>query len=148
MRYLALFFFLCGACFAHTPQFVKDFREEVKQYSYRHPQPSLSVLRERHYGNCVSFANLGAWWAIKHGFTAKLVVLTSEDEELAHMVCVVWEPKDSYHKKRLWMFDNEDAYVADENDIPGSLSLGDDWLWEIPWTISYTHDVHTLEQLE
>jgi len=139
MRYLALFFVLCGACFAHTPQFVEDFRKEVRQYSYRHPQPSLKVLREKHYGNCVSFANLGAWWAIKHGFTAKLVVLTSENEEFAHMVCVVWEPKDSYHNKRLWIFDNEEAYVASGNDIAGS--IGGNW----PWTIISIEDVYAPE---
>lgn len=142
MRYLTLFFFLCGACFAHTPAFVKEFRKEVEQYSYRHPQPLLEVLRERHYGNCVSFANLGAWWAIKYGLTAKLVVLTCDNEDLAHMVCVVWEPKDSYHDNRLWMFDNKEAYVAYKNDIAGS--IGGNW----SWTILYAKDVHTLEQLE
>jgi hypothetical protein len=132
MRYI-LFFLTASLCCAHTPDFVWNFRKEIKQYKYIHNQWSMAVLKDKGVGNCVAFSKLAAWHAIKCGHKARLVVLTSPMSECDHQVCVVWEPADKHHKQRLWMFSNKESFVADPEDLPGSY----DWksMWETSWKI-------------
>jgi hypothetical protein len=63
-----------------TPKWVYDFHKEADKYHYLSKQPSLATLRSTGNGNCVAFAKLGAWYAIRAGYNCKFIaILHGED---------------------------------------------------------------------
>lgn len=70
-----------------TPQWVELFKEEAQKYTHtadNSTQPSLEVMRKTHLGDCVAFAKLGAWYALKEGYSCKFIRFVVNQEE-GHM---------------------------------------------------------------
>lgn len=107
VRVILLWMFAVAVAVAQTPQWVKDFRDEAKVCHYELTQKSLKVLRETHRGNCVAYAKLAAWHALRAGVKCEFVRIDG-GEKYTHLMLFVREPKG------LWIVSNNDCYRAKE----------------------------------
>ncbi|MDO8492959.1 MAG: hypothetical protein Q7S19_00200 [bacterium] len=115
---------------AKVPQWIKDFRKEVKKYDLDPKQPSLNVLRQTGRGNCEAFAKLGALYAIHSGYSCEFVIIANGND--GHIFLYV-RCGDDY-----WSISNRVYYhVGSIDDAKCQMgAVGHRFIMKIPATLS------------
>jgi hypothetical protein len=78
------------------PNWVQAFDKEISDHSYEYEsgQASLEVLRATKLGNCVAFAKLAAYHALRAGYECRLISIA--DKQGAHMFLYASSDKNSW----------------------------------------------------